>query len=162
MLSFPIMRLFDPIGAVTLEQKGLYYSFLAEASRFGEGFLRLYYHTESRSVRVGLFCERGSGISCVGSISARQLGLEEKGVFSVTEEPWLPLTVPLDGGMLPPYALCRREGELIRVIIPDGERLPPEIMAYCCFLEPVNIEGHPCLSLCADRHGWPVVPEIIG
>ena len=148
-------------GTVTLEQRGLYYAFRSDVFLEREGFCRLHYHTENRSVRIGLFCRGEDRLSCTGSISARQLGLEETGVFSVTEEPWLPLREPLDGGMLPAGALCRREGDCRIVAVPDKAELPCEIMPFFCFLTPEIIEGLPCLSFLADRQGRPVVPEII-
>lgn len=159
--SFPVMRLFEQVGTVTLEQQGLYFSFHARMRAADNGFVRLYYHTEAQSVRVGLFCEKNGAPVCLGSISARRLGLQNRGVFSVTEQPWLPLGEALDCGMLPPGALYRREGDRRRVIVPDGPQLPCEIVPFFCFLVPETLEGLPCLSLLVDRHGRPVVPEII-
>ncbi len=160
MLSYPVMRLFEQVGTVTLEPRGLYICFRASIRLACSGFCRLYYHTVRRTVRLGLFCQREDGLFCQGSVSARQLGLEEGGVFSLTEAPWLPFSEPLDGGIVVPGAVCCREGEMRRIVIADGPELPPEIMPYFCFLAPERVEGLPCLTMWVDRQGRPMVPEV--
>ena len=154
------MRLFEQVGTVTLERRGLYFAFHARIRRVSEGYIRLYYHAGGRSVRMGLFGEREDGFVCLGSISARQLSMEEGGVFSVTDTPWLPALESLDGGLVVPGAVFCRMGELRRIAIPDGEMPPSEIMPFFCFLAPEMIEGLPCLSIWVDGQGRPVVPEL--
>lgn len=154
------MRLFEQVGTVTLERSGLYFRFYAVIRPVSRGFCRLYYHTGGGSVRMGLFGKCGEEFSCVGSISARQLGLAEDGMFSVTEVPWRPLSVPLDGGVTVPGALCCRKGEKKWIVLPDGPELLPEILPFFCFLAPERIEGLPCLTMWVDGQGRPVAPDI--
>lgn len=154
------MRLFEQVGTVTLDRCGLYFRFHAAILPVPCGFCRLYYHTCSGSVRLGLFGKGREEFACDGSISARQLGLTPEGVFSVTEVPWMPLSVPLDGGAMPPGAVCCRDGERRRIALPDGPELPHEILPFFCFLAPESIEGLPCLTMWVDGQGRPVVPDI--
>ena len=150
-MRFPISGLFREIGTVSIEQQGLYYSFIAEIERT-EGVPRLWFHGD-HSVRMATFLPDGAKMKASGKISCRSLSqMPESGSFSILDAPWRLQTIP--GFSVPVTALKTRDGFL--AAFPLHGDLPDEAISRVCFFERNTVCGAKCWQLALNLNGEPV------
>ena len=150
-MRFPIRGLLGEIGTVSIEQQGLYYSFIAEIKRTA-GVPRLWFHG-CRSVRLAAFAPDGANMKASGKISCRSLSqTPQSGTFSILDAPWHVQTVP--GFSVPITALKTDDGFL--AAFPLRGDLPDDALSRVCFFERKVICGEACWQLALNLNGDPV------
>lgn len=158
MPLYDIWDLFDKVGAVEFVCNGLYYSYEAEIRTSRTDFVRLYGHSETGSVKLGLFIREGNVLRCRGRISARSLeNVPENLRYSLQNEPIL---FPKGSLSNPNVLLWNANGRRF-VSIRHENHLPDEIMPYFCFLTPMEIDGTSCLGFEIDNDEKPLFSELI-
>lgn len=158
MPLYHVWDFFDKVGTVEFVCNGLYYDYEAEIRTSRTDFVRLYGHSETGSIKLGLFIYEGTVLRCRGRISARSLGNEPENLrYSLQNEPLLYLK---DRLLYQNALLWNPKGRRF-VVIRHENRLPDEVMPYFCFLKPLEVDGTSCLGFEVDNNEKPVFSELM-
>ena len=138
------------VGTVDREQRGLYWEFRSALQTDRTDFVRLYLHFADRSIRLGLYERRESGLTLTVRISLRAVGaFVSPYAFTIRKEPFLPPEAFPD----PALPFCAAlHGDARSYRIPYRE-IDDRTLPYFCFFRPM--EGD-CVLLTLDRNGEPV------